>query len=96
MNWMKARLIGCGILLGTAGVKILSSEDAKKVYPHVTAAVMRGYDCVAKTYTTVRENCLDISEDAKNINDRRYAEKEERMIEDARALLEEKEDSGKN
>ncbi|MBQ6532788.1 MAG: hypothetical protein IJI33_07270 [Solobacterium sp.] len=96
MNWMKARLIGCGILLGTAGVKILSSEDAKKVYTHVTAAVMRGYDCVAKTYTTVRENCLDISEDAKNINDRRYAEKEERMIEDARALLEEKEDSGKN
>ena len=43
-----------------------------------------------------RENCLDISEDAKNINDRRYAEKEERMIEDARALLEEKEDCGKN
>ena len=96
MNWMKARLIGCGILLGTAGVKILSSEDAKKVYTHVTAAVMRSYDCVAKTYTTVRENCLDISEDAKNINDRRYAEKEERMIGDARALLEEKEDSGKN
>ncbi|MBQ1319193.1 MAG: hypothetical protein IIY47_06085 [Solobacterium sp.] len=96
MNWMKARLIGCGVLLGTAGVKILSSDDAKKVYTHVTAAVMRGYDCVAKTYTAVRENCLDISEDTKNINDRRYAEKEERMIEDARALLEEKEDCGKN
>ncbi|MBR2829800.1 MAG: hypothetical protein IKE68_04555 [Solobacterium sp.] len=96
MNWMKARLIGCGVLLGTAGVKILSSDDAKKVYTHVTAAVMRGYDCVAKTYTTVKENCLDISEDAKNINDKRYAEKEAQLIEDARALLEEKEESKKN
>ena len=29
------------MLFGTAGVKILSSKDAKKCYTHTTAAVMR-------------------------------------------------------
>ena len=30
-----------GVLFGTAGVKVLSSKDAKKVYTHVTAAALR-------------------------------------------------------
>ena len=30
-----------GLLFGTAGLKILSSRDAKKVYVHTTAAVLR-------------------------------------------------------
>ena len=30
-----------GVLFGTAGVKLLSSKDAKKVYTHCTAAVLR-------------------------------------------------------
>ena len=35
-----------GLLFGTAGLKILSSRDAKKVYVHTTAAVLRAKDCV--------------------------------------------------
>lgn len=88
MNWLNARLIGYGVLIGTAGVKILTSDDAKKVYTHCTAAVMRGVDEVAKIYTTLKENCDDISADAKEINEQRAQEKEAKLIEDAKAVLE--------
>ena len=78
-----------GILLGTAGVKILSSKDAKKVYTHVTAAVLRGKDEVMKTVTTIKENCEDIKADADEINEKRRDEERQQEIEDAKALLEE-------
>ena len=68
MNWMKTRFLAYGVLLGTAGVKILTSDDAKKVYTHVTGAVLRGYDECARTFTELRENCGDIFADAKEIN----------------------------
>ena len=48
--------IGCfigGVLFGTAGVKVLSSKDAKKVYTNCTAAALRAKDCVMKTATVV-------------------------------------------
>ena len=45
-----------GVLFGTAGVKVLSSRDAKKVYTSCTAAVLRAKDCVMKTVDTVQEN----------------------------------------
>ena len=88
MKWGKYSLLGWGFLLGTAGVKILSSEDAKKVYTHVTAAVMRGCDEVTRTYEVLRENCGDIAQDAKDINRSRNEKKEARRIEDAKAVLE--------
>ena len=84
---MKSRFLAYGVLLGTAGLKILTSEDAKKVYTHCTAAVMRGVDEAVKTYNTLKENCDDIHEDAKEINEKRAAEREARMIADARAVL---------
>ena len=49
--------IGCfagGVVFGTAGVKLLSSKDAKKVYTNCTAAVLRAKDCVMKTVTTMK------------------------------------------
>lgn len=88
MNWLHARLIGYGVLIGTAGIKILTSDDAKKVYTHCTAAVMRGVDEVAKIYTTLKENCDDIQADAKEINEERANAKEAQLIEDAKAVLE--------
>lgn len=60
-----------GALFGSAGIKILSSRDAKKLYTHTTAAVLRASDAVMKTVTTVQENCADILADAKDINDQR-------------------------
>ena len=37
-----------GVLLGTAGIKVLSSKDAKKAYTHCTAAALRAKDEVMK------------------------------------------------
>ena len=56
MNLLSARLVGYGVLLGTVGVKILTSDDAKKLYTHCTAAAMRSIDEVAKVYTALKEN----------------------------------------
>ena len=64
-----------GILAGTAGVSIFSSEDAKKVYTKATAAVLRGKEEVMTTATTIRENCEDIYADALDINEQRIAAK---------------------
>ena len=33
----KFGLFAAGVLFGTAGIKVLSSKDAKKVYTHTTA-----------------------------------------------------------
>ena len=63
-------LFAAGVLFGTAGLKILGSKDAKKVYAHTTAAVLRAKDCVMKAATTVREGAEDVYADAKDINPR--------------------------
>ena len=62
-----------GVLFGTAGLKVLASKDAKKVYTQTTAAVLRAKDCVMTTVTAVRENAGDILADAKQINEEREA-----------------------
>ena len=49
-----------GVLFGTAGIKVLSSKDAKKAYTHCTAAALRAKDSVMKTVTKVQENAEDI------------------------------------
>ena len=67
----KFGLFAAGALFGTAGIKVLSSKDAKKVYTHTTAAVLRAKDSVMETVTTVRENAEDIYADAKAINQQR-------------------------
>lgn len=88
MNWKKLGLFAGGVLFGTAGISILSSRDAKKVYTHCTAAVLRGKDSVCKTWNTLKENCGDIHEDATDINEARYAEDEAIEVAKARALVE--------
>ena len=63
-----------GVLFGTAGIKILSSKDAKRVYVEGTAAVLRAKDSVMKTAETVQENAEDILAAAKQINEKRAEE----------------------
>lgn len=75
-------LFAGGVLSGTAGVKILSSKDVKKVYVEGTAAVLRARDCVMKTAETVQENAEDILAEAKQINERRAAEEAASVQED--------------
>ncbi|MCR4785324.1 MAG: DUF6110 family protein [Lachnospiraceae bacterium] len=68
-------LFALGTLFGLEGIKLLSSKDAKKVYAHCTAGVLRAKDCVLCQVTTLQENCTDIYEEAKLINEER-AQKE--------------------
>ena len=70
-------IFAAGVLFGTAGVKLLSSKDAKKFYTSCTAAVLRAKKCVMNTVNTLQENCEDIYEDAKSINEEREVSAEE-------------------
>jgi hypothetical protein len=79
----KFGLFAAGVLFGTVGIKVLSSKDAKKVYTHTTAAVLRAKDSVMETVTTVRENAEDIYADAKAINQQRAQQEADAVIEDA-------------
>ena len=67
----KLGLFAGGVLFGTAGIQVLSSKDARKVYTNCTAAVLRAKECVMKTATTVQENAEDILAEAKQINEDR-------------------------
>lgn len=87
MNWAKIGLFAGGALFGSAGIEILTSKDAKKLYTQCTAAVLRMKDQVMKTATTLQENCGDILADAKEINEQRAAAKE-MVIDDAPAEAE--------
>lgn len=78
MNWAKVALFAGGALFGSAGIEILTSKDAKKLYTQCTAAVLRMKDSVMETATTLQENCGDILADAKEINEERAAADEAR------------------
>lgn len=85
MNIFKLRnlaIFAGGVLFGTAGIKILSSKDAKKAYTHCTAAALRAKDCVMKTVENVQENAEDILAEAKQINEQRQAA-EDVVVEEA-------------
>ena len=75
MNLYKGlALFAGGVLFGSAGIKLLSSKDAKKVYTHTTAAVLRMKNSVMETVTCVQENAADVLAAAKEINEQRAQE----------------------
>ena len=85
MDLFKLKNLGIfagGVLFGTAGIKLLSSRDAKKVYTDCTAAVLRAKDCVMQTAETVQENAEDILAEAKQMNEKRAAENDAMVEED--------------
>lgn len=79
----KIALFVGGTLFGSYGLKLLGSMDAKKVYTHTTAAVLRCKDQVMRDVESMQENCSDILADAKAINEAKAAEREAAYIEDA-------------
>lgn len=73
------REVGCfaaGILFGTAGIKVLSSKDAKNVYVKGTAVALRAKDCVMETVTNIQAEAEDIYAEAKALNEERAEEEE--------------------
>ena len=81
MDWKNIAIFAGGTLLGSAGFKLLASQDARKVYTHATAAALRCRDSVMTTVTQVQEAAGDILADAKEINEARAAAAE--TVEDA-------------
>ena len=82
LNTKHSGLFAAGVVFGTAGIKVLSSKDAKKLYTNCTAAVLRAKDCVMKTANTIQENCGDIYAGAKDINEARAQKAAEADFED--------------
>jgi len=77
MDIFKLKRLGIfagGVLFGTAGLKILGSEDAKKFYVNCVAAGLRARDCVMTTATNLQENAEDILAEAKEVNIQRNPE----------------------
>ena len=62
INKKDTGVFAAGLLFGTAGIKLLSSKDAKKLYTNCAAAVLRAKECV-----------LDIYAEAQQINEERAA-----------------------
>ena len=83
VDWKKTGIFAAGVAFGTAGIKALSSDDAKNVYTQGTALVLRAKDCVMKVVTMVQENAEDIYVAAKNVNEERAAKKEAAEFEEA-------------
>lgn len=71
MDVKKTGIFAAGVLFGTAGIKILSSKDAKKAYVFCTAAVLRAKECVMKTVGVIQENAEDIYAEAMELNEKR-------------------------
>ena len=85
MTMKKIGMFAAGVLFGTAGLKVLGSKDAKKVYAHTTAAALRAKDSVMTTVTALREGAEDVYADAKAINERRAEAEVAAVVEDASA-----------
>lgn len=78
----KIALFVGGTLFGSAGIKLLGSKDARKIYTHVTAAALRCKDQVMRDVETVQESYADCLADAKAINEKKAAQEETEFIED--------------
>jgi len=71
IDMKKVGVFAAGVLFGTAGLKVLLSKDAKKVYTHCTAAALRAKESVLDTVTAIQEDAEDILAEAKQINEER-------------------------
>lgn len=88
INLKKCAIFASGVLFGSAGLKLLASKDAKKVYTHTTAAALRVKDSVMETVTRVQEEAGDILADAKDINEARAAEAQPEEVAETEAEAE--------
>ena len=84
-HYVRLACFAGGVLFGSAGVKLLTSKDARKAYTHITAAGLRVKDSVMETVTSVQENAADILASAKDINEARAAKEAENQVEDQEA-----------
>ncbi len=90
--WKGIALFAGGTVFGLWGIKMLCSKDAKKAYTHCTAGVLRAKDYVMDQVTSVKENCADIYEEAKAINEERAKKEKENEFDDEAEVFDDMED----
>ena len=73
-NLKNSNLFAAGLALCTLGLKILTSNDAKKVYANIVAAGLRAKDSVLATADKVQASSTDILAEANEINEKRDKE----------------------
>ena len=73
-NLKNANLFAAGLALGTVGLKVLTSKDAKKVYAGIVAAGLRAKETVLETAEKVQASASDVLEEAQEINEARNEE----------------------
>ena len=64
----KLGIFAGGVLFGTAGLKVLGSKEAKKLYVNCLAAGLRARDCAMKTAESLQADAEDILAEAEEIN----------------------------
>ena len=69
----KLGIFAGGVLFGTAGLKVLGSKDAKKLYVNCLAAGLRARDCAMTTAESLQADAEDILAEAEEINRARAA-----------------------
>lgn len=74
-------IFAAGLLVGTAGLKLLKSQDAKNVYTSCTAAVLRVKDSVMNVVTNVQAEAEDIYAAAQELNEDRAAKEADKKAE---------------
>lgn len=79
-----------GVVFGTAGIAILASNEAKKVYTNATAIGMRAKDKIMEKATIIQENAGDIYADAKEINENKSLKNKSSIIKDNSNIIEDK------
>ena len=92
----KTGFFAAGVLFGTAGIKVLGSQDAKKLYINCLAAGLRAKECVMTTASNIQANAEDVLAEAKEINRARAEEEfgeEEETAEDLTETAENTEDA---
>lgn len=63
-----AGILAAGVALGSIGLKILTSRDARELYTRIIAAGLRAKEYTMDTVTNVQEHVEDMVEEAKFIN----------------------------
>lgn len=86
---IRLALFAGGALFGTAGLKILGSREAKGVYAHSLAAILRGKDCLMDYADRVQAGAADIYDEAQVINEIREEEEFEDFIDKMEFEIEE-------
>lgn len=73
-NLKNVNLFAAGLALGTVGLKVLTSKDAKKVYAGIVAAGLRAKETVLETAEKVQASASDVLAEAQEINEARNEE----------------------